>query len=75
VPAAQVFPAILTFADIDRERVCRIDDRERCMMTAHRALLGAGSRRQHFFKSEAVFFLSLVYSGCSASRSPSARSD
>jgi hypothetical protein len=75
IPAAQAFPAILTFADIDRERISRIDNRARCVMTAHRALLGVGLRRQHFFKWEAVFFVALVYSGCSASRSPSARSD
>jgi hypothetical protein len=33
------------------------------------------SRRQHFLKREAVFFDVLVYSGCSAFRFPSARSD
>ena len=31
--------------------------------------------RQYFLKLEAVFFCVLVYSGCSASRFPSARSD
>jgi hypothetical protein len=31
--------------------------------------------RQHFLKREAVFLNALVYSGCSASRFPSARSD
>jgi len=31
--------------------------------------------RQHFLKRDAVFFDVLVYSGCSASRFPSARSD
>jgi hypothetical protein len=30
---------------------------------------------QHFLKREAVFLNALVYSGCSASRFPSARSD
>ena len=31
--------------------------------------------RQHFLKRDAVFFDVLVYSGCSASRFPSARSE
>jgi hypothetical protein len=31
--------------------------------------------RQHFLKRDTVFFDVLVYSGCSASRFPSARSD
>ena len=31
--------------------------------------------RQHFLKLDAVFLIALVYSGCSASRFPSARSD
>jgi hypothetical protein len=34
-----------------------------------------GWTRQYFLKREAVFFVVLVYSGCSASRFPSARSD
>jgi hypothetical protein len=33
------------------------------------------SLRQHFLKLDAVFLHVLVYSGCSASRFPSARSD
>jgi hypothetical protein len=32
-------------------------------------------RRQHFLKRDAVFLNALVYSGCSAFRFPSARSD
>jgi hypothetical protein len=39
---------------------------------AARALASA---RQHFLKRDAVFFNVLVYSGCSAFRFPSARSD
>jgi hypothetical protein len=41
----------------------------------HRARRAHGEWRQHFLKREAVFFVVLVYSGCSASRFPSARSD
>ncbi|MGA7482579.1 MAG: hypothetical protein WBW26_11940, partial [Bradyrhizobium sp.] len=34
-----------------------------------------GLKRQYFLKREDVFFSVLVYSGCSAFRFPSARSD
>ena len=44
-------------------------------VVAKRALHVPTSRRQHFLKREAVFFDVLVYSGCSAFRFPSARSD
>jgi hypothetical protein len=47
--------------------VCRVVDGR-----ASRALTSA---RQHFLKQDAVFFNVLVYSGCSAFRFPSARSD
>ena len=40
-----------------------------------RASRALRSLRQHFLKPEAVFFDVLVYSGCSAFRFPSARSD
>jgi hypothetical protein len=56
----------LTFADVDDARISRIDDGARGVMTVRRALLTSGLRRQHFFKWEAVFFVPLVYSGCSA---------
>jgi hypothetical protein len=64
--AAQAFPAISTFIDVERARMSRIDDGACCVITANHALPARGSRRQHFFKSEAVFFVALVYSGCSA---------
>jgi hypothetical protein len=40
-----------------------------------RAEHALASARQHFLKRDAVFFNVLVYSGCSAFRFPSARSD
>jgi hypothetical protein len=40
-----------------------------------RALRVLAQTRQHFLKQDAVFFNVLVYSGCSAFRFPSARSD
>ena len=66
VAAAQAFVAILTFTDVDRKRISRGDDRAHCATTANHALPDGGFRRQHFFKWEAVFFVALVYSGCSA---------
>jgi hypothetical protein len=73
--AAQAFHATLTIAGIGFSRtVCvtapmvdRVPDQ-----CASRALT---SSRQHFLKRDAVFLSVLVYSGCSASRFPSARSD
>jgi hypothetical protein len=46
-----------------------------CGACDHRALRALTLRRQHFLKRDAVFFDVLVYSGCSASRFPSARSE
>jgi hypothetical protein len=66
VTATQAFPAISRFADGDRARIHRIRHRARCVIAANHALLPRGFRRQHFFKWEAVFFVALVYSGCSA---------
>jgi hypothetical protein len=40
-----------------------------------RSTCAPGFRRQYFLKPEDVFFSVLVYSGCSAFRFPSARSD
>jgi hypothetical protein len=73
--AAQSFFAIYAIADGVFPRIVRVvvqmcrgvvDRREQ------RALTPA---RQHFLKLDAVFCNVLVYSGCSASRFPSARSD
>jgi hypothetical protein len=71
----QAIPAILTSDDahcfggfcIDTRACCEVAD-----IAASRALT---LLRQHFLKREAVFLNALVYSGCSASRFPSARSD
>ena len=49
--------------------------RTRCGACDHRASRALTLRRQHFLKRDAVFFDVLVYSGCSASRFPSARSE
>jgi hypothetical protein len=75
MPAAQVFPSILTIADIVFSRTTRIVAGVRCGVAEPRASRVGASVRQHFLKRDAVFFDVLVYSGCSASRFPSARSD
>ena len=66
VPAAQAFPAFLSFADVACARISRFRRRARCVITANHALPPRGLRRQHFFKWEAVFFVALVYSCWSA---------
>jgi hypothetical protein len=75
MPAAQSLPAMLTFADIDPARVFRLASRTRRYVVDRRGSRALTSVRQYFLKLEAVFFDVLVYSGCSASRFPSARSD
>jgi hypothetical protein len=73
--AAQAFHATSTIIGIGFSRAIRIAASmvhgvaDQC---ASRALTSA---RQHFLKRDAVFLSVLVYSGCSASRFPSARSD
>jgi hypothetical protein len=62
VPVAQVFPAFSSFADVACARISRIRRRARRVITANHALRPRDSRRQHFFKWEAVFFVALVYS-------------
>jgi hypothetical protein len=67
-------------SDLDNDRCrifasCRIVAPMRFAVFDWRALRVVASARQHFLKPEAVFFDVLVYSGCSASRFPSARSD
>jgi hypothetical protein len=73
--AAQVFLATLTIADVAFSRTTRIVAAMRCRVVEPRASRDGASERQHFLKRDAVFFDVLVYSGCSASRFPSARSD
>jgi hypothetical protein len=72
-PAAQAFLAF--FANSDRENSCshRIVSRASCEVASRTALRALAFPRQHFLKREAVFVRVLVYSGCRASRSPSAR--
>jgi hypothetical protein len=60
---AIVFPAILTNADADAARVFCIDANACRCIARQRALLARGSLRQHFLKRDAVFLISLVYSG------------
>jgi hypothetical protein len=74
-PAAQALPAILTFVRIAFSRTTRIVARMHCCVAGERALRVVIHARQHFLKQDSVFFDVLVYSGCSASRFPSARSN
>jgi len=73
--AAQALPSILTNADVGRCGTFCIDMRTCCGVAVGDASRAPGSLRQHFLKRDAVFLSVLVYSGCSASRFPSARSD
>jgi hypothetical protein len=74
-PVAKAIPAISTNACIGFLRDVRITARMVCRAVDERASCVAASVRQHFLKPEAVFFDALVYSGWSAFRFPSARSD
>ena len=56
-------------------RTLRIELRMHCRVVDQRASRALAMVRQHFLKREAVFLSVLVYSGCSAFRFPSARSD
>ena len=56
-------------------RALRIELRMHCRVVDQRATRALAMLRQHFLKREAVFLSVLVYSGCSAFRFPSARSD
>jgi hypothetical protein len=75
MPAAQPLPAILTIADLVFSRTTRIAAQVRCRVAEQRASRALALLRQHFLKLDAVFSNVLVYSGCSAFRFPSARSD
>jgi hypothetical protein len=75
IAAAQGFPAILTNTDVGGPDVSRIAISTHCAVIAGHAARAVASLRQHFLKWDAVFFDLLVYSGCSASRFPSARSE
>jgi hypothetical protein len=73
--AAQAFHATLTIAGIGFSRTIRIAARMVHRVAGECASRALTSARQHFLKRDAVFLSVLVYSGCSASRFPSARSD
>jgi hypothetical protein len=74
-PAAQALPATLAIAVIAFLYAVRIVARTVCRVADELAPRAVASDRQHFLKLDAVFFNVLVYSGCSAFRFPSARSD
>jgi hypothetical protein len=74
-PAAQALLGILTIAGYGFSRTIRIVVRRVCHLVDARAWRALTSVRQHFLKRDAVFSNVLVYSGCSAFRFPSARSD
>jgi hypothetical protein len=73
--AAQALPSILTNADVGRCGTFCIDMRTCCGVAGGDASHAATLLRQHFLKRDAVFLNVLVYSGGSAFRFPSARSD
>jgi hypothetical protein len=75
VTAAQALSAILTIDGVDLSRIFRIIARMHRGADGERAMHSPALTRQHFLKRDAVFLSVLVYSGCSASRFPSARSD
>jgi len=74
-PAVIGFAAILTNASVGFPRTICITARMRCRFAVEGPSRAPGSLRQHFLKPDTVFFYVLVYSGCSAFRFPSARSD
>jgi hypothetical protein len=74
-PVVQVFPSILTIAGAVFSRTIRIVAPMCCCVVDRRALRVLTPARQHFVKQDSVFSNVLVYSGCSAFRFPSARSD
>jgi hypothetical protein len=66
---------ILTNGSAGFSRTICIAARMRCRFAVRRASSAPPLARQHFLKPDTVFFNVLVYSGCSAFRFPSARSD
>jgi hypothetical protein len=75
MPAAQAFPATLTIDGTGCSHPICIAAPMVCRVLEQRASRAPALVRQHFLKQDAVFLDVLVYSGCSASRFPSARSD
>jgi hypothetical protein len=74
-PAAIGFPTTLTNVSVGFSRTICIVARMPCRFAVWCASPAPRSPRQHFLKPDTVFFDVLVYSGCSAHRFPSARSD
>jgi hypothetical protein len=73
--AAQSLPAILAVGNVGFSRSSRAAARMHYDVADECAQQVCAWARQHFLKQDAVFFNVLVYSGCSAFRFPSARSD
>src|ERR1700686_467483 len=73
--AAQWFLATPAIGDIGLLRAKRFATPMVCRVVDERASRAPACLRQHFLKPDAVFLHVLVYSGCSASRFPSARSN
>jgi hypothetical protein len=65
----------LTIAGVAFSRAAHVVARKHCGAADQPASHVRASARQHFLKWDAVFYHVLVYSGCSASRFPSARSN
>ena len=74
-PAAQSLLAMLTISGIAFARTVRIGGRIHRCVVEQRTPSVLRSACQHFLKWDAVFYHVLVYSGCSAFRFPSARSN
>jgi hypothetical protein len=74
-PVAQALPAILTIADATIPSAAGIAAPMSCDVVSEPASRALAPVRQHFLKQDTVFSNVLVYSGCSAFRFPSARSD
>jgi hypothetical protein len=73
--AAQAFPSISIIAAEVFSHAARSVARMHCCVDDERVSRVLASARQYFLKQDTVFFNVLVYSGCSAFRFPSARSD
>jgi hypothetical protein len=72
---AQLFSNIAIMVGIAFSRVVRIVPGVHWDVLDQHLAPSRGSARQYFLKQDAVFSNVLVYSGCSASRFPSARSN
>ncbi|WP_139024694.1 hypothetical protein [Bradyrhizobium sp. STM 3843] len=75
MPAVKAFPALFISSMILHSRAARVVARVARPLVSRTASRARAFACQHFLKPEAVFFFALVYSGRSASRFPSARSD